>query len=138
VLHHFILFALRAEQDDLGILSDFDGVSRRPAGQVAAAEILGPFAFAGHREFDLQHKPQCGDQQISLSSLTENDALSVPTPGETYSPLIAPHSAALPKFVLRGPRPRRIDPDGDVLLRYAHRGVARLWWQARKSRLTFD
>ncbi|MBN8762328.1 MAG: hypothetical protein J0I63_03145 [Thiobacillus sp.] len=54
VIDHFAVLVLRAEQDDIGVLTHSDRVVRWPVEQVAAMDFFTAAVRIGHRERTLQ------------------------------------------------------------------------------------
>ncbi|HUW54281.1 MAG TPA: hypothetical protein VMV99_12780, partial [Rhodanobacter sp.] len=72
VVYDFTVLVLRAEQNDLGILTDFDCVPGRPVEQVTTADYFARSICIGNGEFTLQHvTPMRGLAQIALQALKQ-------------------------------------------------------------------
>jgi len=61
VINDLTMFVLRAEQDDFGILADFNSVSRWPVEQVTAVDHFMCTVCVGDGEFTLQQVAPSAD-----------------------------------------------------------------------------
>jgi hypothetical protein len=122
VIYDLTMLVLRTEQDDLGIIADFDRVSGWPVEQVTAVDHFICAVCVGDGEFTPQQvAPVRGLAQVALQPLEERRDVRTGAERKVLAADLAVPGRVTEIRLLSGYGAWYVDSDWYVLLGYAHR-----------------